>query len=113
MSSVLPDKLYLRIGEVSAVTGLPSSVLRYWETEFITLSPRKSPTGQRLYSRKDIEQVLEIKRLLYAEKLTIEGARKRIEVRKRYHKPELSMERLAALIEDVKVELLGLRDQLQ
>jgi len=113
VSTVFPDKLYLRIGEVSVFTGLPSSVLRYWESEFVTLSPRKSSTGQRLYSRKDIEQILEIKKLLYADKLTIEGARKRIEVRKRYHKPELSMERLAALIEDVKLELRGLRDQLQ
>lgn len=113
MDAGLPDKLYFRIGEVSALTGLPASVLRYWESEFVSLSPRKSSTGQRLYTKSDIEQISEIKKLLYAEKLTIEGARKRIEVRKRYHKPEHSRERLAALLEDVKHELRGLRDQMQ
>ena len=112
MTTGLPDKTYLRIGEVSAVTGLPASVLRYWESEFATLAPRKSSTGQRLYTKADIEQVTEIKKLLYAEKLTIEGARKRIEVRKRYQKPKLSSETLAAILEDVRLELKGLRDLL-
>jgi DNA-binding transcriptional MerR regulator len=107
-----PDKLYLRIGEVSALTGLPASVLRYWESEFSSLAPKKSSSGQRLYTQKDIEQVTELKKLLYAEKLTIEGARKRIEIRKRYRKPELSKEALAAILEDVRVELKDLRDQL-
>ena len=112
MSADLADRLYLRIGEVSALTGLPASVLRYWESEFATLAPRKSSSGQRLYTKQDIEQISEIKRLLYAEKLTIEGARKRIEVRKRYRKPSQSTESLAALLEDVKMELRSLRDQL-
>jgi DNA-binding transcriptional MerR regulator len=108
----IPDKHYLRIGEVSAVTGLAASVLRYWETEFDFLRPKKSSTGQRLYTKKEIEQVTEIKKLLYAEKLTIEGARKRLEVRKRYHKPEHSKEALAAILQDVREELRGLRDLL-
>ena len=108
----VPDKRYLRIGEVSALTGLPASVLRYWESEFASLVPKKSSTGQRLYTKKDIEQVTEIKKLLYAEKLTIEGARKRIEVRKKYHKPEHSQETLAAILEDVRQELQGLREML-
>jgi DNA-binding transcriptional MerR regulator len=113
MSTGIPDKVYLRIGEVSALTELPSSVLRYWETEFASLAPRKSSTGQRLYTKKDIEQVFEIKRLLYAEKLTIEGARKRIEVRKKDRKPEQhSSDKLAAILEDVRLELRGLRDLL-
>jgi DNA-binding transcriptional MerR regulator len=107
-----PDKLYLKIGEVSTLTGLPSSVLRYWESEFASLSPRKSPTGQRLYQKADIERIQEIKKLLYAEKLTIEGARKRIEGRKKYQSPEHATDRLAALLEEVKLELKGLRDQL-
>ena len=112
MTAGSPDKLYLRIGEVSELTGLPASVLRYWETEFDSLAPKKSSSGQRLYTRKDIEQVSEIKKLLYAEKLTIEGARKRIEIKKRYRKPELSSEALAAILQDVRLELKDLRDQL-
>ena len=113
MDTGVPDKHYLRIGEVSAVMGLPASVLRYWESEFSFLKPKKSTSGQRLYTRKDIEQVAEIQKLLYAEKLTIEGARKRLEVRKRYHKPEHSSEALAAILQDVREELRSLRDLLQ
>ena len=112
MSTGIPDKLYLRIGAASALTGLPASVLRYWESEFASLSTKKSSSGQRLYTRNNIEQITEIKKLLYAEKLTIEGARQRIEVKKRYQKPELTGESLAALLKDVKLDLKALRDQL-
>lgn len=112
MSAGIPDKMYLRIGEVSTVTGLPTSVLRYWETEFSALAPRKSSSGQRLYAKKDVELVEEIKNLLYAEKLTIEGARKRLEAKKKYRKSEQSGDTLAALLEEVKLELTSLRDQL-
>jgi DNA-binding transcriptional MerR regulator len=112
MTNAIPDKMYLRIGEVSEITGLPSSVLRYWESEFSSLAPKKSSTGQRLYTKKDIEQVLEIKKLLYAEKLTIEGARKRIGGKKRSRKSEQSEESLVSLIEEVRLELQGIRDLL-
>ena len=112
MESGQPNKLYLRIGEVASITGLPTSVLRFWESEFDFLKPKKSSSGQRLYTKKEIEQVIEIKKQLYTEKLTIEGARKRLAVRKRYHKPEHSQEALAALLQDVREELKGLRDQL-
>ena len=73
---LIPDKLYFRIGEVSELTQTKPYVLRYWETEFPTLKPTKSATGHRLYRRQDVEMVLEIKRLLYEEGFTIEGARK-------------------------------------
>jgi DNA-binding transcriptional MerR regulator len=112
MDTGIPDKHYLRIGEVSVVTGLAASVLRYWESEFSFLKPKKSTSGQRLYTRQDIEKVVEIQKLLYAEKLTIEGARKRLAVRKRYHKPEHSKESLAAILEDVREELISLRNSL-
>jgi len=72
----IPDKLYFRIGEVSDLAQTKPYVLRYWETEFPTLRPTKSATGHRLYRRQDVEMVLEIKRLLYGEGFTIEGARK-------------------------------------
>jgi DNA-binding transcriptional MerR regulator len=72
----LPNKLYFRMGEVSRLTGLKPHVLRYWETEFSIISPRKTGREHRLYRRKDVETLLEIKRLLYDKRFTIEGARK-------------------------------------
>jgi len=72
----IPDKLYFRIGEVSQLVGVEPYVLRYWETEFPALSPKKSNSGQRMFRRKDVELLLNIKQLLYEKKFTIEGARK-------------------------------------
>src|SRR6202045_44527 len=69
----IPDKLYFRIGDVARLAGIKPYVLRFWETEFPGLGPKKSGTGHRLYRRKDVEQVLEIKRLLYEKRFTIEG----------------------------------------
>jgi DNA-binding transcriptional MerR regulator len=75
----IPDKLYFRIGEVARLAGIKPYVLRFWETEFPNLGPKKSGSGHRLYRRKDVEMVLEIKRLLYEQRFTIEGARKHLE----------------------------------
>lgn len=80
-SQEIPDKLYFRIGDVSRLAGVKPYVLRYWETEFHAIAPKKSGTGQRLYRRKDVELILEIKHLLYEKRFTIEGARKAIENR--------------------------------
>ena len=77
----IPDKLYFRIGDVARIAGIKPYVLRFWETEFGGLGPKKSGTGHRLYRRKDVELVLEIKRLLYEQRFTIEGARKHLESR--------------------------------
>lgn len=74
--TLIPDKLYFRIGEVSELAQTKPYVLRYWETEFPTLRPTKSTTGHRLYRRHDVEMVFRIKHLLYEEGFTIEGARK-------------------------------------
>ena len=76
---VIPNKLYFRIGEVAKLAGIKPYVLRFWESEFHGLGPKKSGTGHRLYRRKDVELVLEIKRLLYEKRFTIEGARKMLE----------------------------------
>jgi DNA-binding transcriptional MerR regulator len=75
-SPAIPDKLFFRIGEVSQLVGVEPYVLRYWESEFPGLSPKKSNTGQRMFRRKDVELLLSIKHLLYDQKFTIEGARK-------------------------------------
>lgn len=73
----IPDKLFYKIGEVSRIAEIEPYVLRYWETEFAFLKPRKNKSGQRVYVKKDLELILEIKRLLYQERYTIEGVRKR------------------------------------
>jgi DNA-binding transcriptional MerR regulator len=72
---VIPDRLYFRIGEVAELCDLPAYVLRFWETEFPLLKPTKSSTGQRMYRRNDVQNVLRIKKLLYEEGFTIAGAR--------------------------------------
>jgi DNA-binding transcriptional MerR regulator len=75
MDSRFPQKLFYRIGDVSEITGIKPHVLRYWETEFSGLHPRKNRAGQRIYERRDVELVFEIKRLLYEQRYTISGAR--------------------------------------
>src|SRR5215468_12752026 len=75
----IPDKLYFRIGEVSALLGVEPYVLRYWETEFPSLAPKKSGSGHRLYRRKDVELLLRIKFLLKEKRYTIEGARQTLQ----------------------------------
>ena len=82
------EKLYYRIGEVESLTGVPAYVLRYWESEFKLLRPKKNPAGQRLYRRRDLELVQRIKTLLYDERLTLEGARKRLVAESRRTQPQ-------------------------
>ena len=79
----IPDKLYFRIGEVAQIAGVEPYVLRFWETEFPTLAPKKTGSGHRLYRRKDVEMILELKRLLYEKRFTIEGARLWLEQNKK------------------------------
>ncbi|MCE5194217.1 MAG: MerR family transcriptional regulator [Nitrospiraceae bacterium] len=74
-----PDKLFYKIGEVSRIAEVEPYVLRYWETEFSFLKPRKNKSGQRVYVKKDLELILQIKKLLYQERYTIEGVRKQFE----------------------------------
>jgi DNA-binding transcriptional MerR regulator len=74
----VPDKQYFRIGEVAEIAQVETHVLRYWETEFRTLRPQKTRTNQRMYSRKDVEQVLRIRDLLYRDGFTISGARRKL-----------------------------------
>jgi DNA-binding transcriptional MerR regulator len=101
----IPDKLYFKIGEVSRIAGLPSHVLRFWEGEFKKINPRRTAAGQRAYTRKDIETILEIKHLLYDRKFTIDGARRHIGGRA---EPSVSQRLLAEL----KSELINIRDLL-
>jgi DNA-binding transcriptional MerR regulator len=92
----IPDKLYFKIGEVSELLGVESYVLRYWETEFPVLSPKKSGTGHRLYRRKDVELLLRIKHLLYDKRFTIEGARQSLHAEARAPKAVRAPKRVQA-----------------
>jgi DNA-binding transcriptional MerR regulator len=111
MELEVPDKLYFRIGEVAELASVNPSVLRYWETEFDLLVPVKSRSGQRLYARKDVELILEIKRLLYAERLTIAGARKKIVENGNRRASDEDVDRIR-IIREVKEDLRSFRDLL-
>ncbi len=74
----LPPKLYFRIGEVASLVGVEPHVLRYWEREFRTIRPTKSAKGQRVYSRRDVENLMQVRDLLYDEGFTIAGAKRRL-----------------------------------
>jgi DNA-binding transcriptional MerR regulator len=73
----IPEKLFYKIGEVSTIAQVEPYVLRYWESEFSFLKPRKNKAGQRIYTKKNVELVLQIKNLLYKEKYTIAGVKKK------------------------------------
>ena len=78
----IPDKLFFKIGEVADFAGIEQHVLRYWEEEIESLKPKKNKSGQRLYQKKDLELIFEIKQLLYVEKFTLAGARKKLKQNK-------------------------------
>jgi DNA-binding transcriptional MerR regulator len=93
----IPDKLYFRIGEVCRLTGLPASVLRFWENEFPRIKPQRTAAGQRLYRKIDVELILTIKHLLYERKFTIKGARQHLKSRERSTKKPSEADLVQAL----------------
>jgi DNA-binding transcriptional MerR regulator len=78
LATDIPDKQYFKIGEVAEIAGVEPYVLRYWETEFKAIRPEKTRSNQRLYRRRDVETVLQIKKLLYDEGFRIDGAKRRL-----------------------------------
>ena len=94
------NKRFFRIGEASQIVGVKPYVLRYWETEFPVLRPRRADSRQRTYQREDIETLIKIKKLLYEERLTIEGAKNRLKSLK-----ETGSTSPADLLKEIKVEL--------
>ncbi|MBW4055773.1 MAG: MerR family transcriptional regulator [Proteobacteria bacterium] len=117
MASTLPEKIYYKIGEVAEVAGVKTSVLRFWESEFSFLKPVKSSSGQRLYSKNEVDLVMQVKRLLYEEKFTIEGVKKRITSKGKLVKTEDLLDNVASLecsevLKTVRNELKVLRDLL-
>ena len=118
MSSTLPDKLFYKIGEVAEVVGVRTSVLRFWESEFSFLKPVKSSSGQRLYSKNEVDLLLQVRNLLYDEKFTIEGVKKRITSKGKLIRPD-DLLTLAdsgtdcnEILQAVRSELKILRDSL-
>ena len=109
---VIPDKLFFRIGEVSKLCSLPAYVLRFWETEFPQLKPNKSNTGQRVYRRKDVENIVRVKKLLYEEGYTISGARQLIKSESRRDRSQTALPFSAAPATDLRDIKQGLRDVL-
>ncbi len=113
----IPAKLYFRIGEASSVIGVEPHVLRYWETEFRSIRPKKSARGQRVYSRRDVETLARVKELLYDQGFTIAGAKRRL--RERGVEPpepgDPSVEearRMREALVELRGELSGLLDEL-
>lgn len=110
----IPNKLYFKIGEVSTLTGVEPYVLRYWESEFKTIKPSRTQSKQRIYRRKDVELILEIKKMLYEEKFTIAGARKRLQEIKSADKKQLQFDFTPGkdhlkTLKELKEELKALR----
>jgi len=113
MTPTLPEKIYFKIGEVSQIVGVEPYVLRYWETEFDLLKPSKAPSKHRLYKKRDVELLLDIKRLLYTEGFTIEGARKKLREVKKEEKDQLKLplaeQKYKSALIKVKKDLEALR----
>ncbi|MBN1364138.1 MAG: MerR family transcriptional regulator [Syntrophaceae bacterium] len=107
MNTIIPDKAYFRIGEVSKILNVEPYVIRYWETEFKTVSPVRTKTAQRLYRKKDVQELLSIKNLLYAQRFTIDGAKKQL------HKIRNSNESNGKDNEKQKLFLMRLKKELQ
>ena len=82
LANHIPDKLYFKIGEVSKLAELPAYVLRFWESEFGNIRPKRTSSGQRMYRKSDVEMILKIRDLLHTKKYTIRGAKQYLRTRK-------------------------------
>ena len=112
---VVPDKDEFKIGEVCEVAGVKPFVLRYWETEFPDLAPAKGAGGQRTYSKADVHLILRIKQLLYEERFTVAGAKKRLaeELNERVPKSSALDTKAANQVESVRRALKATRRELE
>ena len=104
----LPDKLYFKIGEVGEIAELPTYVLRFWETEFARIKPKRTSSGQRLYSKNDVELILKIKYLLYDKKYTIQGAKRQLKPKQ----VEKTTDSSSNILDEIRSELKNIRDLL-
>lgn len=103
-----PEKLYYKIGEVSDIAEVPAYVLRFWESEFKRIAPKRTSSGQRLYRKSDVDLILKIKDLLYHKKYTIQGARRCLSGRRA--RPDADTE--GPLLEEIRSELQKIKNLL-
>lgn len=104
----IPDKLYFKIGEVSDIAGVPAYVLRFWESEFKRISPKRTASGQRLYRRSDVELILKIKNLLYNKKFTIQGAKRHLTGKL----DNSQTDSVASILDEIRFELQQIKNLL-
>ena len=109
MDVEIPDKSYFRIGEVSKILGVEPYVVRYWESEFKTIKPVRTTSDQRLYRKKDVEELVTIRNLLYSEQFTIAGAKKKLSGLKR-EDSSVSEDSYRDRLVRIKKELLKIRE---
>lgn len=108
----IPDKLAFKIGEVAELLGVKPYVLRYWETEFDVLKPKKSKHNQRMYERKDVENLMLIRKLLYRDRFSIEGARAALKKLKKDNVRIKQIKTIAEHIEEAKDKILDVLDEI-
>ncbi|MCU0563872.1 MAG: MerR family transcriptional regulator [Desulfobacterales bacterium] len=109
-TAAIPDKLYFKIGEVSRIAAVPAHVLRFWESEFPRIAPKRTDSGQRLYTRREVEMILEIKELLHGRRFTIEGARRHLRRRGAETPADDGPDRI---LDDIRAELHEIRRLLE
>ncbi len=109
----IPDKLAFKIGEVAELLNVKPYVLRYWETEFEVLRPKKSKHNQRMYERRDVENLMLIKKLLYRDRFSIEGARSALKKLKKDNVRVKQIKTISEHIEEAKDRVLDLMDDIQ
>lgn len=109
----IPDKFYFKIGEVSSLLGVKPYVVRFWESEF-RLTPTKNRSRHRIYKRQEVETLIEIRRLLYDERFTIEGAQKQLKVRMKEKGQQLGLsleeKQFKTVLKKVKKDLSKIRE---
>jgi DNA-binding transcriptional MerR regulator len=102
MDVSIPDKAYFRIGEVSRILDVEPYVVRYWESEFKTVKPKRSTADHRLYRRKDLEELLAIKELLYRDHFTIRGAKQELAKRKMEHQEHQRLMKIKVSLQQIR-----------
>ncbi|HLE08416.1 MAG TPA: MerR family transcriptional regulator [Thermodesulfobacteriota bacterium] len=112
----IPDRLYFKIGEVARITRVKPYILRYWESEFKIISPVKSQGNQRVYKKKDVELILYIRKLLYEDKFTLEGAKKKAAEFKKNHSKQLNFpfsdKKYQGALREIRRDLVSLKNML-
>ncbi|MFQ5328697.1 MAG: MerR family transcriptional regulator [Thermodesulfobacteriota bacterium] len=113
----IPDRLYFKIGAVSKIADIKPYILRYWESEFDMIRPQKTGSNQRVYRRKDVQLILEIKRLIYKEKFTLEGAKKRIRALQKEKGSQLAMsfpeKQYKKALKEIRKELSSIKEMIR